>query len=99
MLSANLEIGGILRSNIWSTVRCHTKSLPLNGTIHESSSSVNLTLNESLSDFCMAEVLAGCRISSFCWVLLTEARFEGYPLAHQVFYLTVAKSVIPLAES
>lgn len=54
-----------------------------------------MTLNESISDACLSELLStnGCHISSFCWTLFTAVQFDEYPLAHQVFYLTIAKSM------
>lgn len=32
-------------------------------------------------------------MSAFCWTLFTAVQLDEYPLAHQVFYLTIAKSM------
>ena len=97
-ISNGLEIGRILSGSIWSKLICHSKDFPLGERHqhphqHQPSSAGNYTLNERVSDACLSELLNGCHVSAFCWTLFTAVEFDEYPLAHQVFYLTIARSM------
>jgi len=54
---------------------------------------MRVTFNENQSDLCLSELLHGCKISHYCWSLFTTDQLEGYPLTHQVLYLTIARAV------
>lgn len=86
-------IDKLLDNVIWSRLQCDSKSLKKSITVASSSKQTELQLNENLSDFCLSLLFDGCHISKFCWNLLVVKQYTGYKLAHQVLYLSVAKSV------